>query len=171
MPRLFIDMDGVLTDFDGQFLKWFGAEVQVSRYKSDPATRRTMDRHLAGADREFWASMPWLAGAEDFWDRIRSRSPVILSSPHFAAGCVPGKTLWIQRHLEPQVAFILDTDKGTHSRPGDLLIDDSPENAAGWKGRFILHQTWEQTWRALDRDQGKNRPKPMEEDPTLRPSR
>ena len=30
-------------------------------------------------------------------------------------------------------------DKGKHSRPGDVLVDDMEKNAVGWQGDFILH--------------------------------
>ena len=145
MARLFLDMDGVLTDFDWQFERWFGKKIQVWLYKSDSAARRTIDLHLTTAPEEFWSDMPWMPGAEEFWREMVPRSPVILSSPHFAPACAAGKHAWVRKHLGEKVPVILDTAKGAHGRPDDLLVDDTPSNSQGWKGRFVLHRNWVDT--------------------------
>ncbi len=149
MARLFLDMDGVLTDFDAQFEQWFGKKVQVAYYKTDPEVRKTIDEHLAPAPVEFWAEMPWLPGAREFWNEMVPRTPVILSAPHFARNCSSGKLTWVQHQLGTRVPVILDTAKSAHGNPGDLLVDDSPANAVGWRGHFILHQNWEETRRQI----------------------
>ena len=145
MARLFLDMDGVLTDFDTQFERWFGKKTKVWLYKTDPDVRRTIDEHLVTADEAFWGDMPWLPGAKEFWNEMVPRSPIILSSPHFAPACSPGKWTWVQANLGPHVPLILDSAKGAHGRPDDLLVDDTPGNSQGWKGRFVLHRDWEET--------------------------
>jgi len=145
MARLFLDMDGVLTDFDLQFERWFGIKTKVWLYKTDPEVRRTIDEHLVKADESFWGDMPWLPGAKEFWDEMVPRSPIILSSPHFAPACIPGKGRWVQTNLGPHVPLILDSAKGAHGRPEDMLVDDTPGNSQGWKGRFVLHRHWEET--------------------------
>jgi len=145
MARLFLDMDGVLTDFDTQFELWFGKKTKVWLYKTDPDVRRLIDLHLVTAPEAFWADMPWMPGAEDFWNEMMPRSPVILSSPHFAPACSPGKWTWVKKHLGPQVPVILDSAKGAHGRRDDLLVDDTPANSQGWKGRFVLHRSWLET--------------------------
>jgi hypothetical protein len=145
MARLFLDMDGVLTDFDTQFQQWFGVRVEVYRYKSDPDVKAIIDRHLTSAPEEFWSRMPWMPGAREFWNEMEPRSPVILSSPHFARACIPGKHRWIQAHLGSQVPVIFDSAKGAYGQGDDMLVDDSPENAIGWKGLFVLHTTWSET--------------------------
>jgi len=149
VARLFLDMDGVLTDFDAQFQRWYGVRAPVARYKTDADVRRLIDRHLTGAPAEFWGEMPWLPGAEEFWNEMAVRSPVILSSPHFALHCRPGKLAWVNQHLGSQVEVILDTAKSNHGQPGDVLVDDTPENAHGWKGQFILHRDWDETRRQI----------------------
>ena len=149
MGRLFLDMDGVLTDFDLQFHRWFGHEIKIWLYKTDPGTKATIDRCLKEAPEEFWSDMPWISGAEAFWDELVPRSPVILSAPHYNPVCGPGKQKWVRRYLGPQVTLILDPKKGEHGRPGDILVDDSPTNSEGWKGRFVLHRDWDETRRLV----------------------
>jgi len=149
MARLFIDLDGVLTDFDLQFNRWFGASVEVARYSSDSATRHTIDRHLTGAPAAFWADMPWMPDAEAAWAEIASRDPLILSKPHFAAACIAGKRTWVARNLGSHVPLFLAADKAEYGTVRDLLIDDTPENSRRWPGKFILHRSWSQTLEAL----------------------
>jgi hypothetical protein len=145
MARLFLDMDGVLTDFDRQFELWYGKKTKVWLYKTDPDVRRTIDLHLATAPEEFWSTMPWMPGAEAFWNEMVPRSPVILSSPHFAPACPGGKYAWVKANLGPKVPVILDSAKGAHGRHDDLLVDDTPGNSQGWKGKFVLHRNWLET--------------------------
>jgi|FreactTroBogLake_1042271.scaffolds.fasta_scaffold00691_10 hypothetical protein len=149
MGKLFLDMDGVLTDFDGQFERWFGKKVKVWLYKTDATIRATIDEHLATAPEEFWADMPWLPGAKEFWHEMVPRAPIVLSSPHFAPSCIQGKWRWAQQNLGPKVPLILDTAKGAHGRPDDLLVDDTPTNSQGWKGLFVLHRDWADTRRQI----------------------
>jgi hypothetical protein len=149
VARLFLDMDGVLTDFDRQFEQWFGAKTRVWLYKTDPGVRALIDKHLTDAPEEFWATMPWVPGAREFWTEMVPRSPVILSSPHFAKACMAGKTAWVRINLGPSVPLILDSAKGAHGRPDDLLVDDTPANSQGWKGRFVLHRNWDETRRDI----------------------
>ena len=149
MARLFLDMDGVLTDFDSQFETWFGKKVMVWLYRTDPALRQTIDEHLINAPEDFWATMPWMPGAKEFWNEMVPRSPIILSSPHFARACTPGKIRWVQTNLGTGVPLILDTAKAAHGRPGDLLVDDTPDHAQGWRGLFVLHRDWEETRRQI----------------------
>lgn len=145
MARLFLDLDGVLTDFNRQFQDWFGLSVAVAQYNSDPAVRQRIDHHLSAAPEAFWADMPWMPGAQEAWKVLSTRNPYILSRPHFAAACRPGKKTWVVRNLGPTVPLILAEDKGALGRPGDLLVDDSPENARTWPGTFLLHEIWPAT--------------------------
>jgi hypothetical protein len=145
MARLFFDMDGVLTDFDLQFNRWFGAAVEVARYSSDAATRHTIDKHLTNAPAEFWADMPWMPGAEEAWVEFSSRDPLILSKPHYAAACIAGKRTWVARNLGAHVPLFLAADKSEYGTVRDLLVDDTPENSRRWPGRFVLHKNWETT--------------------------
>lgn len=150
MPRLFVDLDGVLTDFDRQFEQWFGVRAPVALYKAHRTVKQVIDTHLVGAPPEFWTTMPWLPGAQEFWRRVAPWSPIVLSSPHFSPGCLPGKVAWVSAQLGPEAPAIFDTNKAAHGAPGDVLVDDTPENQSGWKGHFVLHRDWLTTLTALE---------------------
>jgi len=55
----------------------------------------------------------------------------------------------VKKHLGPKTPVILDSAKGAHGYPGDVLVDDTPSNSLGWKGRFVLHTNWEDTRRQI----------------------
>lgn len=147
--RLFVDMDGVLTDFNRQFREWFGEDIEVCRYKDDPRVRGLIDWYMPDAPPEFWGNMPWLPGAREFWLELGKWNPEILSAPYNRTQCVEGKLVWCKRELYPSVAITLEPDKFVVSNPGDILIDDSAYNAHGWRGAFILHENPEKTLSVL----------------------
>lgn len=133
MPRAYVDLDGVLADFDAQ------------------AKAMGLTPHEAKARAGFYASLPMIEGAYggvgdlevmgyDVW--IASKIPAV--NPYAATE----KLLWVRANLPARMhdKVIITPDKGALGRPGDILIDDHPEwaNAEQFGGRVIRFRTWGQ---------------------------
>lgn len=138
MNRVFIDMDGVIVDFDAHMKATGMTGDQLKRvegaYAAMPAIEGAIDavRSLIGMGFEVW---------------IATKPPTGI---HYAYG---DKAKWIIENIpELKRRIIVTHDKGLLGDDGDYLCDDRPHkaNCESFKGvllRFINGYHWEQ---ALD---------------------
>jgi len=136
--KIYVDMDGVLTDFEGQLADLLGISRKAAKgYKSSSMWKKVED-----AGESFWSTMEWMPGGKELWDFVKDYNPTILSSPIRHKSSHSGKREWVKKHLG-DFPVILDSEKYTHAKPGDILIDDLSKNIDPWndhKGVGILHK-------------------------------
>lgn len=127
---LYIDLDGVMADFDGAFPQVFGLN---HRSLADDE----MWGHINGHP-SFFRDLPPMAGAIDFFRSVEHLNPVILTAcpksnyPHVATQ----KRAWVREHLS-QTCLVLPVLDGRHKplfmhQAGDILVDDFGKNCAAW---------------------------------------
>lgn len=148
---LYIDLDGVMADFDGAFPAVFGLD---HRSLADDEMWGHINSHPS-----FFRDLPPMAGALDFFRSVEHLNPVILTAcpksnyPHVAAQ----KRAWVRAHLS-QTCMVLPVLGGRHKplfmhQAGDVLIDDFGKNCAAWTdagGIAIKHEgDWTATRTAL----------------------
>lgn len=139
-PRIFLDCDGVLADFDNYALSYFGmpSREYEKRMGSDVFWME-LEEHGS-----FFRDMPVMADAAKLVEGVRHLNPTILT------GCPRGdwaqgqKIAWAEEHF-PGIPIITckSKDKRLHGQPGDVLIDDWDEHRHRWiemGGIFITHQ-------------------------------
>lgn len=149
---LYLDLDGVMADFDRAFPAVFGLD---HRDMADD----DMWLHINGHP-TFFRDLPPMAGAIEFFRAIEPFSPVILTAcpksnyAHVAAQ----KRAWIREHLS-RSCWVLPVLGGRHKplfmhTPGDILIDDFGKNCTAWAeagGVAIKHEgQWDWTTAALN---------------------
>lgn len=149
-PRIYLDLDGVMADFDAHFPATFDCD---HRSMADDAMWQTIN-----ADPSYFRDMPLCAGAADFWDSIRHLKPIILTACPKSnyAHVARQKRAWVRQHLCCG-AMVLPVMGGRNKalfmhEPGDILIDDFERNTKAWEeegGFAILHTSFETTERAL----------------------
>lgn len=151
-PRLYLDLDGVMADFDAHFPALFGVD------------------HRAMLDDDMWAQinghpsyfrdMPLCSGAKEFFEHIAWLDPIILTACPRSnyAHVARQKRAWVREHLSTE-CIILPVMGGRNKclfmhAPGDILIDDFEKNTVAWEdggGVAILHRDFETTRAELDR--------------------
>lgn len=148
--RVYLDLDGVMADFDAHFPATFGVD---HRGLADDAMWETINAHPS-----YFRDMPPCAGAVKFFRSIEHLRPIILTAcpktnyPHVARQ----KRAWVREHLSEHVT-VLPVMGGRHKplfmqEPGDILIDDWRKNIEAWneaEGVGILHRSFEGTAAAL----------------------
>jgi len=149
LPRIYLDMDGVLFDFVKQLEKTTKMSVndwmKLDRKKRwDPVI----------ADKKFWSDGPWLSEGKKLFTFVKKYNPHILSAyvEHaFDPNCIPGKTKWAMKNTgipRGRINLVMRSQKKTYASPGSILIDDYEKNtkefnAAGGTG--ITFKTANQT--------------------------
>ncbi len=157
--RVFVDLDGVLADFDAGYEVVFGVKPPRALGLAEPPNFWDgLKQHP-----HFYRSLPLLPDAEALWDGVERAigiTPTILtgvprSLPHADAD----KRAWVAQHFGATVPVICcpSKDKRNHGRPGDILIDDWDKYRPLWQemgGTFILHTSASDSLRRLGAELG-----------------
>lgn len=161
LPRfdlVFLDMDGVLSDFQGAACKLHQklSPSELASKNTWPPCEWNMPK-VFGLSKEkfwgkidetpnFWHDMPMMPHCLDVLGVARgiADSVRVLTTPHDHAECYAGKFEWCRRVLN--ITPYLCREKHLLARPGRLLIDDSDENCDAFRaagGSAILFpQHW-----------------------------
>ncbi len=148
---VYLDLDGVMADFDAHFPAQFGLD---HKSMADDAMWETINRHPT-----YFRDMPVCRGAKEFFDSVAWADPIILTAcprtnyPEVAKQ----KREWVREHLST-TCLILPVMGGRNKPlfmrgPGDILIDDFQKNIDAWEqsgGQGILHTDFETTSLILD---------------------
>jgi len=154
--QLFIDLDGVLVDFDAGVKRTIGRE---------PAELhpRTMWPILAKTP-GFYDSLGWMKDGRDLWNTLSPFDPVILTGLPLGRWAEPQKRSWCARELGGHIPVVtgmsrdkarlavewLEDNDRTDKTP--VLVDDRLRLREDWEaagGVFILHLTAGDTLREL----------------------
>jgi len=135
LPKIFCDMDSVLTDWNQAFEDISnGVDAQTYEKKNGKNSYWPL---IAKEGEKFWSSMSWTKDGKQLWNFIKKYNPTILSSPtRDKAGhqsCMDGKKKWLKREL-PGVPYIITNDKHKYANKDSILIDDYIDKIKLWKG-------------------------------------
>ena len=136
--KLWIDMDGVLTDFLAQLAPH--GFTTMNDWSDDRLW--ALVKSLPG----FWENMPWMEDGKQLWEFIKKYQPTLLTAPaHSDPNCKPGKLAWIRRELgDVPVVFSRASEKMKYADADSILIDDLDKNVNAWRaagGIAILHKS------------------------------
>lgn len=157
--KLFLDMDGVLTDFTAACEKIGGN--MMFWYSND---RELFWKNITSAGIEFWSEMSWMPGGQELHGFLRNSGlcPTILSAlpgPERKKALInarEGKIKWIRKELGTSYAeaaiLCYRPEKALQSGFARVLIDDNSENIREWEeagGIGILHKNTSRTIRCF----------------------
>jgi 5'(3')-deoxyribonucleotidase len=149
--RLFIDLDGVLADFDSHYHECFG--VRLDRNGSEPPDLWQNVR----ARGDWFRSLPVMPDARVLWEAVAYLRPTILtglSAEKYPAGEAE-KRAWVAEHFGADVPVIVcrSRHKAKHGQSGDVLVDDWKKYRHLWEemgGVFVLHTSAATSVEALE---------------------
>jgi hypothetical protein len=159
--KLFLDMDGVLTDFTAACEKL--GNNMMSWYSND---RELFWKRITSAGIEFWSEMSWMAGGRELHGFLKSSGlcPTILSAlpgperKNALTNAREGKIKWLRKELGPSYAetaiLCYRPEKALQSGVSRVLIDDNSENIREWEeagGIGILHRNSSRTIRCFSK--------------------
>ena len=159
---LYVDMDGVLTDFERRFEQFAGVDpeefvaqktIEFGKTKANEEFWDLIDKQIGV---RYWVGMPWMSQGEKLWNYIKKFNPIILSSPSRDESSRIGKGVWIKRNMSgtPYKFGFKASGKAKYAGPNKILIDDRSDNIAAWKaagGIGILYKSTEQVTNELSK--------------------
>ena len=148
-PRLFLDADGVLADFDLGVRRLLG--MRPKAYIAAHG-RGAFWKQLARAP-NFYGSLHEMPDARILFDAVKHLKPTILTGLPLGNWAAPQKIEWAAEHF-PGVPIVtcLAQDKHLHMDPGEVLVDDREKHRAAYEQAgvvFVRHKNAADTLRQL----------------------
>lgn len=148
-PRLFLDCDGVLADFDAGVEKLLGTGAREFEKRH---SRGAFWGRLAKAP-DFYSRLPLMADARVLFDAVEHLHPTILTGLPLGKWAAPQKVAWAEEHF-PGVPVItcMARDKHRFMDEGDVLVDDRENHRAAYEAhgvRFVHHRNAADSLRQL----------------------
>lgn len=151
---VFLDMDGVLSDFVNptlRLLKSEKTEADITHW--DMPVLLGLSAHAFWApqnlNERFWLDLPPYEGAIDFYHELTQYADVhICTSPSLHQNCASHKLQWLQNHLglAARKSAIVASDKHLLSCMGRILIDDTEKKIHEWELQggwsFLFPRPW-----------------------------
>jgi len=144
--KIYIDMDGVLTNFDKSFMILSNG-IPPNEYENKYGSKEFWNK-IDAEGINYWTEMEWMPNAKKLWQFIRPYNPNVLSAPSKNPLCIKGKRIWCTNELKMSTNVIIDKNKQKYATPSSILIDDLSKNINAWKaagGIGILHTSPEKT--------------------------
>lgn len=142
--KLYLDMDGVLADFDKEASYRIGSDSYKFEFTHGPE----LFWQILNEKGDFFESLSPMPDMAVLWNAVSELDVSVLtalpkSNPE---PVVRQKGSWIAKNLGLHVPVItcMTWEKASYCRPGDILVDDRNVNEAPWKkqgGIFIHHHS------------------------------
>jgi len=156
--QIFLDMDGVIVDFDEGIrqrynVEWYPTEFKLP-YKLLGVTFNEFWKDME--DSTFWADLPWTEDGKRIQSILEPFKPTILSAA-FTDGTIAGKLEWLGREYPDTMKAgqrrVLIANgheaKASIAGPGKILIDDRNSNIDQWTAAGGIGIMYPRPWNRL----------------------
>jgi hypothetical protein len=145
--QIYVDMDGVLVDFDKGMKDLMGnPDFSLDNTRDKAELWKKVSSLDPEEAKEIWARLDWAPGGKELWRYLSKFDASILSSPGKQSRDIieAGKWEWIRRNMNPQPrTVIFEPDKWKYAAQCHILIDDSQRKLVPWEehgGVAIQHK-------------------------------
>ena len=146
--KIYVDMDGVVADFDQRFLDLSG--MMPREYEAKYGRDAFWEFIDEGENKlKFWVGIPQMSDAQSLMDYVSQYDYEMLTSPSIKQQSLMGKGLWIKNQTKnglfkskPKVNYRFAKKKIEFAAPNHILIDDKASTIDSWNskgGIGILH--------------------------------
>lgn len=142
--KCFLDLDGVLVDFDGGVLKVhktedpFLKEENLGKWGTEDMYGLEPVEFWAPLGEKFWSNLDWTKEGKDILalveDTFGYDNICLLTSPCLTKGSVSGKIHWINKHMPAyKKKFLIGFQKHFCANENTVLIDDRDKNVEDFR--------------------------------------
>ena len=145
--KIYVDMDGVVADFDKRFRDLSG--MNPSDYEAKNGKNAFWDFIDVKHKLAFWVGIPPMSDAQSLIDYVSKHNYEMLTAPSIRKESLMGKGLWIRNWTKkglfpskPKVNYKSAKEKHKFAAPSHILIDDKKSTIDSWNaagGIGILH--------------------------------
>ena len=145
--KIYVDMDGVVADFDKRFTDLSG--MSPSEFESKNGKNAFWDFIDVKHKLAFWVGIPPMSDAQSLMDYVSKHDYEMLTAPSIKKESLMGKGLWIRNWAnkglfpsKPKVNYKPAKNKHHFAAPNHILIDDKQSTIDSWNaagGIGILH--------------------------------
>lgn len=139
MAQLFLDLDGVLADFDKGASDLLGMPPRA--YQEHYGISTFWNKLTMSVN--FYGSLEPMPDAQQLMEAVRKLDPIILTGVPIGKWAEPQKRVWVKRNFPGiEVITTMARLKSTYCEQGDVLVDDQAHYAEAWRnagGVFIHH--------------------------------
>ena len=136
--KVYLDMDGVLADFDQRFKDISGMEPR--EFEAKYGTKEFWNLIDEENKISFWVGIPEMPGAKALVDAVKKYNYELLTSPSAKKQSYLGKILWVRNHSnlfggKPRINFKRAKEKHEvkpELTKTDILIDDREDTIGRW---------------------------------------
>lgn len=145
--KVYVDLDGVLVDFDKQMAKIGFPRAVIEHDKKARSNFWKTVGWMAKQGKPFWGTMDPMPDAAQLWNYVnRFTHPEILSATGHVGNAVEEKHAWVKQHLGNVKVHLVrkSSDKAQFAAPNHVLIDDREKSIEPWVaagGIGILHKS------------------------------
>lgn len=162
--RCFLDIDGVLADFDKAMSHAHGGytwnQEEQQPWDTESWLGMTAEQWWEPANSvEFWQHLEWTEDGKDILKEAEwyftKEHICLLTSPSLSPHSTVGKILWIREHL-PEYArqFLIGGCKHFCASPNTVLIDDHDKNIEMFERHggigILVPRRWNSLWQKRD---------------------
>ena len=137
-PDLFLDLDGVLADFEARVGELFNGR------KVEDIKPSVLWSTLARQP-DFFGTLALMPDALELWEFARHHNPTILTGKPRGTWADAQKVSFVRKHFGPSVPVIVcfAAEKGRFASPSAVLVDDMLKNRDTWvsSGGVFVHHT------------------------------
>jgi hypothetical protein len=145
--KIYVDMDGVVADFNKRFRDLSG--MNPSDYEAKNGKNAFWDFIDVKHKLAFWVGIPPMQDAQSLIDYVSKHDYEMLTAPSIKKESLMGKGLWIRNWTKkglfpskPKVNYRAAKEKHKFAAPNHILIDDKKSTIDSWNaagGVGILH--------------------------------
>ena len=139
--KVYLDMDGVVADFDKRFEDLSG--MKPREFEEKYGKSKFWDFIDEENKVSFWVGIPEMDGAKKLVDYVKKYNYELLTAPSVKKQSYLGKILWVRNHSDllggkPRINFKKAKEKHevkSELTKNDILIDDRADTIGRWEAK------------------------------------